>query len=120
MTIKTATLRMPQRRSYVRNTGYRRPARTSSKASASKSRAKEVVATVFAVIFLLVGVWASLEVHSVANEVARLKETHARLVAENVSLTSKLHSATDKKALEKMGRRIGLHPPKENQIIYLR
>ncbi len=120
MSIKTATLRMPQKRSYVRNTGYRRPAKSKAAASSPGFKIKEIVSTALALVFLAIGIWASIEVRSVANEVAKLKEVHERLAAENTALTTRLESTTKTKELEKMGRRLGLHPPKENQIIYLK
>jgi len=120
MSIKTATLRMPQKRSYVHNTSYRRPIKHKTNASSVGLKTKEILVTIFALLFLALGIWASLEVRNVANEVAQIKEAHKRLITEKTSLTAQMEKMTQPKELEAMGKRLGLHPPKESQIIYLK
>ena len=120
MSIKTATLRMPQRRSYVSNTITRSPVQSRTKASASKKSIALVLSVALLFILIAVGTWISVQVYTTSKEVSQLTRQHNTLMAENQLLTSELKQLTDSNKLEEIGKKLGLHPPRKNQIIYLK
>ncbi len=120
MSIKTATLRMPQRRAYVSNTITRSAVQPRAKAPASKKSLALVLSIALLFILIAVGTWVSIQVYTTSKEVSKLNRKYNSLAAENQMLTAELTQLTDSQKLEEIGKKLGLHPPRKNQVIYLR
>ncbi len=114
MTIKSATIRMPQKRGYTpRRVG------TSSGSRLFHSSFRGILSFLLLILFLALSVYTSYKVKSVANDISALEQRYSALQYENKQLNRQLDNITSKATLAKIGRRLGLRPPGENQIITL-
>ncbi len=117
MTVKSATIRMPQRRGYTTRSQHR----TGRKAGTSILSASIRGVLVFLTLFLFLGlsVFTSYKVKTVADDISQLERRYSALHQENIRLNSQLDKVTSKATLAKIGKRLGLKPPQENQIVTL-
>ena len=117
MTTKSATIRMPQRRSY----GARPPRRTHSGFSFNIFQSSLRGALTFLILLLFLGLslYASYKVKNVANDIGALEQRYASIQKENLQLKNRFSEMTSKATLAKMGKRLGLRPPAEDQTITL-
>ncbi len=117
MTIKSATIRMPQRRGYSPRAVRRRSG--ISGASLFRSSLRGFLAFTFLLLFLGLSVYTSYKVKLVASDIGTLEEKYAALQQENIQLNAQLDGMTSNVTLAKLGKRLGLRPPAEDQIITL-
>ncbi len=117
MTIKSATIRMPQRRSY----GARGPRRTHTGSSLNlfNSSLRGVLTFLLLLLFLCLSIIASYKVKGVANDINRLEQKYAAIQKENRILNNRLEKMTSRATLAKIGKRLGLRPPEEDQVVTL-
>ncbi len=117
MTTKSATIRMPQRRSYTTRTP-RKPHQGPS-VNIFQSSLRGVLTFLILLLFLGLSVFASYKVKSVANDISVLEQRYATIQEENLQLKKRFSKMTSKATLAKIGKRLGLRPPAEDQIITL-
>ncbi len=110
--------RRPNSRIISRNTrmSYKSMART----RVSNVSRVHVFAAFLCLCLLLLGLWTSYRVKMVADELKALEVESARLQTENQQLVNKHNLLISRANLEKLGRRLGLHPPKKNQLVFLK
>ncbi len=114
MTIKSATIRMPQKRGYTsRHVG------TSQGFKLFQSSLRGILSFVLLILFLGLSIYTSYKVKSVARDISTLEQKYYALLQENKQLNGQLDKMTSRATLMKIGKRLGLRPPAENQIITL-
>ncbi len=117
MTVKSATIRMPQRRGYTSRAPHRGGKKAGSTILSASIRGILVFLTLF--LFLGLSVFTSYKVKTVADDISQLESRYAALHQENIRLNSQLDKVTSRATLAKIGKRLGLRPPHENQIVTL-
>jgi len=65
------------------------------------------------------GVWSSFQVKSASKQVLLLRTEASSLGARHAELQKTYEALTSRASLERMGKRLGLHPPKKEQLIFL-
>ena len=117
MTTKSATIRMPQRRSY----GARPPRRTHTGLSFNifQFSLRGALTFLILLIFLGLSLYASYKVKNVADDIVKLEQRYASIQKENQQLKNRFLKMTSEATLAKMGKRLGLRPPAEDQTITL-
>ncbi len=119
MTIKSATLRMPQRRVYSPASRRRRNTRSFVSIPAGFSL-KAAAALLVLSLFLGLSFITSYKIHGLAQDIQTLEEHYAAVQQENRELTDKFSAISGKKKLARIGKKLGLFKPGEGQIITLR
>ncbi len=126
MSLKTATLRMPQRtpRGRILNRNVRSPYRgnvrsRSSVPSHPLSRS-QVLAGLLCLVLVLLGGWTGYQVRLVAEQVEALRAEAAELETRNEVLLQAKKDLISGDNLKEMGSRLGLHPPRKEQLVLLR
>ncbi len=118
MTIKSATIRMPQKRSY----GARMPRRGTSPGPGMgvfHSSLRGLFTFFILLLFLGLSLFTSYKVKMVASDISQLEQRYASVEQENSQLKAQLTQITSKSTLAKLGKRLGLRPPADNQIVTL-
>ncbi len=118
MTTKSATLRMPQRRVY--SPVNRRRKRTRLISMPATLSLKAVASVLVLGLFLGLSFITSYKIQAVANDMRMLEERYSTLLQENSMLTKKFSAMASQDRLAKIGKRLGLHQPGEDQIVTLR
>jgi len=117
--IRTATLRTPRRRIYSPSSVRRLPVK--SRASAGLRLSRLEIAGIFAALVLFcTGVWTSYEVNRISDDIARLNSDHMVLAETGSQLERQREKLLRKEYLAPVGARLGLHPPKSDQIFTLK
>jgi hypothetical protein len=118
---RTATLRMPQRRSgsALLNRKY-----TSSGASSFprtvKFSAREAAAAFLALLFVVLGLWTGYAMKEIAADLAVLEKEASLIGGKRQELLAEEGKLRAPETLKALGERLGLHPPAENQVIHLK
>ncbi len=122
MSLKTATLRMPQRRPKGRiiSRNLRSPYKGAVRSRTPAASPVQILVGALCLFLLLLGGWTSYQVKVVADQVEALRTEAVRLETQNERLVQVHKTLTSKDNLEKIGRRLGLHPPKKEQLILLK
>ncbi|NIA08901.1 MAG: hypothetical protein GWP10_03835 [Nitrospiraceae bacterium] len=111
---RSATLRMSQRRLY-----------DSSSKKALFSRAlsivkQETIVSIFVLGLLILGLWTSYETHNISGDIASMHVEESRLMAQRQDLKSQEVRLKSVTRMQELGRKLGLHPPTDSQIVYLK
>ncbi len=119
MTTKTATLRMPRRRTYPAATPRRR--RKSRAVSSGELISFKTIAAVAVLVLLLVAAGlTSWKVREVATQLESFQADYQQEMTEQKRIAANLSRLMERKHLEEMGRSIGLHPASKEQIRIIR
>ncbi|NPA95086.1 MAG: hypothetical protein GXO58_06645 [Thermodesulfobacteria bacterium] len=118
MTIKSATIRMPQKRSYGARVPRRGPAFRPN-LGVFQSSLKGVVTFLILALFLGLSLFTSYKVKNVAADISQLEQRYASVEGENGQLKAQLAQMASKSTLAKLGKRLGLRPPAQDQIVTL-
>ena len=119
MSFRSATIRIPQRCSYVpmvqkNNAG--------SSFSFSKvlniTRHKTIVLVVLAALLIL-GFWITHETRKIAKDIKLLQIEKGRLNARYQDFSIQIDRLKTHSHMEKLGKKMGLHPPTDRQTISL-
>jgi hypothetical protein len=114
MVPRSATLRISQRRTYGSSSKRALFSRVISIAR------QETVASIFVLALLILGLWSSYEIHNISRDIASMHVEESRLMAQRQDLRSQEARLESVTRLQKLGKRLGLHPPTDSQIVYLR
>ncbi len=119
MSPRSATIRIPQRRSYVpmaqkNNTG----------SSLSFSKILEItrhktIALIALAALLILGFWITHEIRKTANDLELLQIEEGRLSAQYQDFSTQMDRLKARNRMEKLGKKMGLHPPTNRQTISL-
>jgi hypothetical protein len=78
------------------------------------------IAGIFAAIVLFcTGLWTSYQVNRISADITRLKSDHIVLSETGTQLEKQREKLLRKEYLAPLGRKLGLHPPKSDQVITL-
>ncbi len=122
MALKTATLRMPQRRPNSRlvSRNMRIPYSGTTKSRNPGMSRLQFFAAFLCLCLLVLGLWTSYRVKVVADELRALEVEALRLKADNEKLVARRNLLVSRANLEKLGNHLGLHPPRKEQLILLK
>jgi cell division protein FtsL len=119
MSPRSATIRIPQRRSYV-------PMAQKNNAGSSLSFSKILKITCHKTIvltalsaLLILGFWITHEIRKTANDLELLQIEEGRLSAQYQDFSTQMDRLKARSRMEKLGKKMGLHPPTERQTISL-
>ncbi len=118
MATKSATLRMPQRRLYSPSIRRRKTKRILSAQPGISLKA--VAAVLVLCLFLGLSFVTSYKIQTVAQDMKLLEQRYSNLLQENASLSKEFSAMASHERLVRLGKRLGLHKPSEDQIITLR
>ncbi len=109
-----ASLKMSQRRIY-------RPLSKKGLFSGTLRMARqEIFAFISVLALLILGLWTSYEILNISRDIKCLRIEQDRLVAQNQDLRSQEVRLKSVSHMQRLGRRLGLHPPTDSQIVYLK
>ncbi len=120
MNARTGTLRMPSKRSYrqIKNSRVARN-KTSNVFRSVKVSLREIAAASIAMALLVLGFWSGYQIHTIADDITLLQKEALTLTAQSKSLKKQEAIMKDPKHLKRLGRRLGLHPARKDQLIKL-
>ncbi len=119
MTIKSATLRMPQRRIYAPSSRKRRAARSLISIPAGFS-IRAAAALLVLSLFLGLSFVTSYRIHGIAQDIRMLEERYSALNQENLKLSAEFSTLASRQRLARIGRKLGLSKPGQDQVVTLR
>ena len=92
-----------------------------SRSSAGFRLSRLEIAGIFAALVLLAtGLWTSYEVNRISDDIARLNSDHMVLAETGNKLEKQREKLLRKEYLAPIGARLGLHPPKSDQVFTLK
>ncbi len=110
---------MPQRRVYSPSSRRRRNTRQLLSIPAGFSL--KAAASIFILsLFLGLSFVTSYKIHGLAQDIKMLEKHYSTAQEENKQLAHQFSSMANKKKLAKIGKKLGLYKPGEDQIITLR
>lgn len=121
MSPRSATIRIPQRRSYV-------PMAQKNNASSSLSFSKALIKITHqkTIVFisalaalLILGLWTAHDTRKIARDLEFLQIEESRLSTQHQDFSSQMDRLKACSRMEKLGKKLGLHPPTDRQIISL-
>ncbi len=117
MFIRSATLRMPQRR-YFGPTA--RTSASRSTVSAPFLGLLDKILLFSCLSLLILAVWLNFSIRNLSLFLERLQKEEAKLEAQNVLLVQERERVTQKRNLERVGARLGLHAPGPGELAVLK
>jgi len=81
---------------------------------------KEAVLVVIVVILLILSMVTASRIKDVVKEISTYREEMKALNREGKKLQGEIARLSNKKRLQKIGRSLGLHPPKDSQIVHMK
>ncbi len=120
MSLRTATLRMPQRTNY--STVSRQKYKTGSgiKTETRSFSVREILAGTIVLFLVILSIWTSFSIKELDNEVKILEKEASRLETIHAKLYQQEQNMLEKSRLESLGKKLGLHAPTKDQLIILR
>jgi len=80
---------------------------------------KGLVSAAILLLFLCLSGFTSYKIRSVAQDISMLEQRYAALQKEKGQLHARLSDLVQRDRLAKVGKRLGLHPPKDSEITTL-
>jgi hypothetical protein len=121
MSPRSATIRIPQRHSYV-SMAQKNNAGNSlffSKAFIKITHQKSIVFISALAALLILGLWTAHDTRKIARDLEFLQKEESRLSAQHQDFSSQMDRLKACRRMEKLGEKLGLHPPTDRQIISL-
>ena len=116
MFMKSATLRMPQRRYFGAV-----PRQSGNSAQSRPLFSRLDKGLLFSCISLLIiAVWLNVSIRNVSSAISGLKAEKIRLEASRTRLEAEMEKATSRENLARLGKRLGLHAPGPGELAILR
>jgi len=79
---------------------------------------QKAIALIFALSALLIlGFWTTHETHKIAKDVELLQIEEGRLSTQYQDFSTQMDQLKARSRMEKMGKKMGLHPPTDRQTI---
>ncbi|MGB9497391.1 MAG: FtsL-like putative cell division protein [Dissulfuribacterales bacterium] len=120
MSPRPATIRIPQRRSYAPMAQKNRTGTGLSFSKVLKTTRQMAIAIIFALAVLLtLGFWTAHQTRKTAKDIELLQAEKGRLSAQYQDFSTQVDRLKARSRLEKLGKKMGLHPPADRQIISL-
>ena len=120
MSPRSATIRIPQRRSYVPMAQKNNIGSSFSFSKVLNITRQKTTALIFALVALLVlGFWTTHETRKIAKDIECLQIEEGRLSAQYQDFSTQMDRLKARSRMEKLGKKMGLHPPTNRQTISL-
>nr|HDM99831.1 hypothetical protein [Deltaproteobacteria bacterium] len=119
MSLRSATIRTPQRRSYVSTAQKNRACDHLLLSKILKMSLNKAIALIVLGALLILGILITHEVRETAKDLELLQREQGRLSNRYKDFTTRLDRIKARSHMEKLGGEMGLHPPTKRQIIYL-
>ncbi|MCK4605446.1 MAG: hypothetical protein KAU41_12290 [Deltaproteobacteria bacterium] len=120
MSPRSATIRIPQRRSYVPMAQGNNTGSILSFSQVLKITRQKTIALIFALAALLIlGFWTMHETRKIAKDIEFLQIEEGRLGAQYQDFSTQMDRLKARNRMEKLGKKMGLHPPTDRQTISL-
>jgi cell division protein FtsL len=120
MSHRSATIRIPQRRSYVPMAQKNNTGSSLSFSKVLKIIRHKTIALIFALSALLIlGFWTTHETRKISKDIELLQIEEGRLSAQYQDFSTQMDRLKARSRMEKLGKKMGLHPPTERQTISL-
>ena len=117
---RSATIRIPQRRSYVPMAQKNNAGSSFSFSKVLNLTRQKTIAFIFALAALLIlGFWITHEIRKTANDIELLQIEEGRLSAQYQNFSTQMDRLKARSRMEKLGKKMGLHPPTDRQTISL-
>ncbi|MEA1867684.1 MAG: FtsL-like putative cell division protein [Thermodesulfobacteriota bacterium] len=120
MSPRSATIRIPQRRSCVPMAQKNNTGSSFSLLKVLNITRQKTTALIFALVALLIlGFWTTHETRKTAKDIECLQIEKGRLSAQYQDFSTQMDQLKARSRMEKLGRKMGLHPPTGRQTISL-
>ena len=120
MSPRSATIRIPQRRSYVPMAQKNNTDSSFSFSKVLNITRQKTIALIFALVALLIlGFWTTHETRKIAKDIEFLQIEEGRLSAQYQDFSTQMDQLKARSRMEKLGKKMGLHPPTDRQTISL-
>ena len=119
MSSRSATIRIPQRRSYVPMAQKNNVGSSLSFSKILKITRHKTIALIALAALLILGLWITHEIRKTANDLELLQIEEGRLSAQYQDFSIQMDQIKARSRMEKLGRKMGLHPPTDRQKISL-
>ncbi|MCD6198739.1 MAG: cell division protein FtsL [Deltaproteobacteria bacterium] len=118
MSPRSATIRIPQRRSYV-PMAQKNNAGSLSFSKILKITRHKTIALIALAALLIMGFWITHEIRKIANDLELLQIEEGHLSAQYQDFSTQMDQLKARSRMEKLGKKMGLHPPTNKQTISL-
>ncbi|MBW1964197.1 MAG: cell division protein FtsL [Deltaproteobacteria bacterium] len=119
MSPRSATIRIPQRRSYVPMAQKNSAGSSLSFSKILKITRHKTIALIALAALLILGFWITHEIRKTANDLELLQIEKGRLSAQYQDFSIQMDQIKARSRMKKLGRKMGLHPPTGRQTIFL-
>ena len=119
MSPRSATIRIPQRRSYVPMAQKNNAGSSFSFSKILKITSHETIALISLAALLILGFWITYEIRKTANDLELLQIEEGYLSAQYRDFSTQMDQLKARSRMEKLGKKMGLHPPTNKQTISL-
>ncbi|MEA1991918.1 MAG: cell division protein FtsL [Thermodesulfobacteriota bacterium] len=116
---RSATIRIPQRRSYVPMSQKNNADSCLSFSKVLNITRQKTIALIALAFLLTLGLWTTHETRKIANDMEFLQIEEGRLSAQYQDFSTQMDRLKARSRMEKMGGKMGLHPPTDRQTISL-
>lgn len=117
MTTRSATIRMPSRRQYVRSRNRKRE--SFSNLNLTTYSIKGFLASFILIVFIGLSIFTTYQINIVAKDIELLEEQYIALQLENKELNKEFTKLTSNDHLKKLGKKLGLKEPAKYQLVNL-
>ena len=118
MSPRSETIRIPQRRSYIPMTQKKNIASSLSFSKIVKIIYQKTTVLIFALSALLIlSFWTTHETRKISKDMELLQIEKGRLSSQYKDFSTQMDQLKARSRMEKMGRKMGLHPPADGQTI---
>lgn len=118
MSPRSETIRIPQRRSYVPMAQKNNAGSSLSFSKIVKIIYQKTTVLIFALSALLIlGFWTTHETRKIAKDMELLQIEKGRLSDQYKDFSTQMDQLKARSRMEKMGRKMGLHPPADGHTI---
>lgn len=118
MSLRSETIRIPQRRSYVPMAQKNNTGSSLSFPKVLKIIYQKTTALIFVLSALLIlGFWTTHETRKIAKDIDLLQIEEGRLSAQYKDFITQMDQLKAPSRIEKIGGKMGLHPPTDRQRI---
>ncbi|MEA3384872.1 MAG: FtsL-like putative cell division protein [Thermodesulfobacteriota bacterium] len=120
MSLRSATIRIPQRRLYVPMAQKNNTGSSFSFSKVLEITRQKTIAFIFALAALLIlGFWTTHETRKIAKDIEFLQIEEGRLSIQYQDFNTQMNQLKARSRMEKWGGKMGLHPPTDRQTISL-
>ena len=119
MSPRSATIIIPRRRSYVPMAQKNKTGSSLSFSKVLKITRQKTIALIALATLLILGFWITHETLKIAKDIELLQIEEGCLSAQYHDFSTQMDQLKARSRMEKLGKKMGLHPPTDRQTISL-